>query len=39
MDQNRAHLTPAFLGARMKQARAVDEILNKSNKDDMTDDR
>jgi len=39
MDQNRKYLTPAFLGARMKQARAVDEILTKSTKDDVTDDR
>jgi prephenate dehydrogenase len=27
MDQNRAYLTPTFLDARMKQARAVDEVL------------
>jgi prephenate dehydratase/prephenate dehydrogenase len=27
MEQNRAYLTPAFLDARMKQARAVDEVL------------
>jgi prephenate dehydrogenase len=39
MDQNRAYLTPAFLTARMKQARAVDEILTRSNKGQMTDDK
>jgi prephenate dehydratase/prephenate dehydrogenase len=30
MDQNRAYLTPAFLDARMKQARAVDEVLTRA---------
>ena len=30
MDQNRAYLTPAFLDARMKQARAVDAILTRT---------
>jgi chorismate mutase / prephenate dehydratase len=30
IDQNRAYLTPAFLDARMKQARAVDEILTRA---------
>ncbi len=29
MDQNSAYLTPAFLEARMKQARAVDEVLTR----------
>ncbi|MBW6519798.1 MAG: prephenate dehydrogenase/arogenate dehydrogenase family protein [Desulfoarculaceae bacterium] len=29
MDQNRAYLTPSFLDARMKQARAVDEVLTR----------
>jgi chorismate mutase/prephenate dehydratase len=32
MDQNRAYLTPAFLDARMKQARAVDEVLTRAGK-------
>jgi len=39
MNQNRSYLTPAFLTARMKQARAVDEILTRSNKGQMTDDK
>ncbi len=30
MDQNRAYLTPVFLDARMKQARAVDEVLTRA---------
>ncbi len=30
MGQNRAYLTPAFLDARMKQARAVDEVLTRT---------
>jgi prephenate dehydrogenase len=38
MDQNRQYLTPAFLATRMKQARAVDQILSRSNKGQMTDD-
>lgn len=29
MDENRIYLTPAFLDARMKQARAVDEVLTR----------
>jgi prephenate dehydratase/prephenate dehydrogenase len=29
MDQNRAYLTPAFLDARMKQARSVDAVLTR----------
>jgi prephenate dehydrogenase len=29
MDQNSAYLTPSFLEARMKQARAVDEVLTR----------
>jgi prephenate dehydrogenase len=30
MTKNRAYLTPAFLDARMKQARAVDAVLTKA---------
>ncbi|MDD3814676.1 MAG: prephenate dehydrogenase/arogenate dehydrogenase family protein [Desulfocapsaceae bacterium] len=30
MDQNRNYLTPTFLDARMKQARAVDEVLTRA---------
>jgi len=38
MDQNRQYLTPAFLATRMKQARAVDQILSRSTKGQMADD-
>lgn len=30
MEENRQYMTPAFLNSRMKQAKAVDEILNES---------
>lgn len=38
MELNRNYLTPTFLAARMKQARAVDQILSKTTKGLMDDD-
>ncbi len=39
MEENRTYLTPSFLDARMKQARAVDEILTRSGRLRVTEGR